>query len=193
MRSRKTISNASVIWGRPPDRRESFFPPLKGEGKARQGGVAGVSGIAPTRRLAAADLPLSGGGNIKCSFARRRTPAMKRLAFALAVLTIVFAVSPARADYALVRFEDGWCRIWWDSAGTPWGVGLDQNCDRDARLADRLGRAEQRPRARRVPLEPRIARHLARSGRPDNKLREVIQPFLIEISGLLRRPLSSSQ
>jgi hypothetical protein len=22
-----------------------------------------------------------------------------------------------------VRFEDGWCRIWWDSAGTPWGVG----------------------------------------------------------------------
>lgn len=48
---------------------------------------------------------------------------MKRLAFAVAVLTIVFAVSPARADYALVRFEDGWCRIWWDSAGTPWGVG----------------------------------------------------------------------
>jgi hypothetical protein len=48
---------------------------------------------------------------------------MKRLAFALAVLTIAFAGSPARADYALVRFEDGWCRIWWDSAGTPWGVG----------------------------------------------------------------------
>jgi hypothetical protein len=22
-----------------------------------------------------------------------------------------------------VRFEDGWCRIWWDSAGTPWGAG----------------------------------------------------------------------
>jgi hypothetical protein len=48
---------------------------------------------------------------------------MKRLAFALAVLVIGLAVSPARADYALVRFEDGWCRIWWDSAGTPWGVG----------------------------------------------------------------------
>ena len=48
---------------------------------------------------------------------------MKRSAFALAVLAIGFAVSPARADYALVRFEDGWCRIWWDSAGTPWGAG----------------------------------------------------------------------
>ena len=48
---------------------------------------------------------------------------MKRLAFALAVLAIGFAVSPACADYALVRFEDGWCRIWWDSAGTPRGAG----------------------------------------------------------------------
>jgi hypothetical protein len=51
---------------------------------------------------------------------------MKRLIFSIcaaAALTIAFAVSPARADYALVRFEDGWCRIWWDSAGTPWGVG----------------------------------------------------------------------
>ena len=48
---------------------------------------------------------------------------MKRSAFALAVLAIGLAVSPARADYALVRFEDGWCRIWWDSAGTPWGAG----------------------------------------------------------------------
>ena len=48
---------------------------------------------------------------------------MKRLTFILVALAIGFAVSPARADYALVRFEDGWCRIWWDSAGTPWGVG----------------------------------------------------------------------
>ena len=49
---------------------------------------------------------------------------MKRLAFAIGLLAIGFAAAtPARADYALVRFEDGWCRIWWDSAGTPWGVG----------------------------------------------------------------------
>jgi hypothetical protein len=48
---------------------------------------------------------------------------MKRLAFAVGLLAVAFAISPTRADYALVRFEDGWCRIWWDSAGTPWGVG----------------------------------------------------------------------
>jgi len=48
---------------------------------------------------------------------------MKRLASAVGILAIGFSVSPARADYALVRFGDGWCRIWWDSAGTPWGVG----------------------------------------------------------------------
>jgi hypothetical protein len=49
---------------------------------------------------------------------------MKRLAFAVGLLAIGFAAAtPARADYALVRFDDGWCRIWWDSAGTPWGVG----------------------------------------------------------------------
>jgi hypothetical protein len=49
---------------------------------------------------------------------------MRRLAFAVGLLAIAFAAAtPARADYALVRFEDGWCRIWWDSAGTPWGVG----------------------------------------------------------------------
>jgi hypothetical protein len=48
---------------------------------------------------------------------------MKRLVFAVGLFAVVFVVAPARADYALVRFEDGWCRIWWDSAGTPWGVG----------------------------------------------------------------------
>ena len=49
---------------------------------------------------------------------------MKRPIFVFAVLAIAFAAAtPARADYALVRFEDGWCRIWWDSTGTPWGVG----------------------------------------------------------------------
>jgi hypothetical protein len=48
---------------------------------------------------------------------------MKRLAFAIGILAIGLSVSPARADFAVVRFEDGFCRIWWDSAGTPWGVG----------------------------------------------------------------------
>jgi hypothetical protein len=49
---------------------------------------------------------------------------MKQLAFAVGLLAVAFTVStPARADYALVQFGDGYCRIWWDSAGTPWGPG----------------------------------------------------------------------
>lgn len=49
---------------------------------------------------------------------------MKRLAFAVGVLALGFAAStPARADYAVVKFELGFCRIWWDSGATPWGTG----------------------------------------------------------------------
>jgi hypothetical protein len=49
---------------------------------------------------------------------------MKHLACAIGFLTLaVTAASPARADYALVQFGNGYCRIWWNSADTPWGVG----------------------------------------------------------------------
>jgi len=49
---------------------------------------------------------------------------MKRLAFAIGVLALGFAAAtPARADYAVVRLDDGWCKIWWDSADNPWGTG----------------------------------------------------------------------
>jgi hypothetical protein len=49
---------------------------------------------------------------------------MKRLAFAMGLLALSFIVSsPARADYAVVRFGDGSCQIWWDSAANPWGAG----------------------------------------------------------------------
>ncbi len=49
---------------------------------------------------------------------------MKRLVFAIGVLALGLAAStPARADFALVRFESGFCRIWWDSVGNPLGVG----------------------------------------------------------------------
>jgi len=49
---------------------------------------------------------------------------MKRLAFAVGLLAMGFAAStPARADFAVVQFGDGYCQIWWDSADTPWGVG----------------------------------------------------------------------
>ena len=49
---------------------------------------------------------------------------MKPLIYAISLLALaVTASSTARADYALVQFGDGYCRIWWDSAETPWGVG----------------------------------------------------------------------
>jgi ABC-type sugar transport system substrate-binding protein len=50
---------------------------------------------------------------------------MKQLALALGLLAVTVATSSsARADdYAIVQFADGYCRIWWESAGTPWGVG----------------------------------------------------------------------
>lgn len=49
---------------------------------------------------------------------------MKRLAFAVSVLALGFAAStPARADFTVVKFEAGFCRIWWNSSATPWGTG----------------------------------------------------------------------
>jgi hypothetical protein len=48
----------------------------------------------------------------------------KRVALAVGVLAFALAASsPARADYAVVQLQDGWCKIWWDSSDTPWGVG----------------------------------------------------------------------
>lgn len=49
---------------------------------------------------------------------------MKRLAFAIGVLALGFtAATPARADFAVVKFELGFCRIWWATSATPWGAG----------------------------------------------------------------------
>jgi hypothetical protein len=50
---------------------------------------------------------------------------MKRLAFAFGLLTLLgfAAATPARADFALVKFGNGYCQIWWDSAEIPWGTG----------------------------------------------------------------------
>jgi hypothetical protein len=68
---------------------------------------------------------------------------MKRLALAIGLLTLVVAASSsARADdYAVVQFGDGYCRIWWDSAATPWGaswtkiaVGLPDHSSAQAAL-----------------------------------------------------------
>ncbi len=49
---------------------------------------------------------------------------MKRLVFAVGVLALgLAAATPARADYAVVKFESGFCRVWWDSAANPVGIG----------------------------------------------------------------------
>lgn len=48
---------------------------------------------------------------------------MKRFAPTLgAVVFILVALGPARADYAVVRFADGACQIWSNAADTPWGT-----------------------------------------------------------------------
>ena len=48
---------------------------------------------------------------------------MKRYAFAIGILALGFAAAtPARADYAVVKFENGSCQIWWDAGAVPWGT-----------------------------------------------------------------------
>jgi hypothetical protein len=49
---------------------------------------------------------------------------MKRLVFAFGILAIGFAAStPARADFSVVRFELGYCRIWLNTGINPIGTG----------------------------------------------------------------------
>jgi hypothetical protein len=49
---------------------------------------------------------------------------MKKLSFAIGVLALGFvATTPARADFAVIKFESGYCRIWWDSSMKPYGSG----------------------------------------------------------------------
>ena len=47
---------------------------------------------------------------------------MKRLVLAAGLLVLaVGAAIPARADYGVVRFHSGFCRIWPDTAMVPFG------------------------------------------------------------------------
>jgi hypothetical protein len=72
---------------------------------------------------------------------------MKRFALAVGLLTAAFIVSsPARADYAVVHFDDGYCKIWWDSADNPWGaswtkiaVGLPDHAAAELALYNAIG------------------------------------------------------
>ena len=49
---------------------------------------------------------------------------MKRLAFSIGILALSFvAATPARADFAVIKFADGHCEVWWDRSFPPWGTG----------------------------------------------------------------------
>jgi hypothetical protein len=50
---------------------------------------------------------------------------MKRFAFAIGVIALGFAAAtPARADFAVMKFETGFCRVYWDSSAKPvFGMG----------------------------------------------------------------------
>jgi hypothetical protein len=49
---------------------------------------------------------------------------MKRLAFAIGIVALGLSASTAaRADYAVVMFKDGYCRVWNDSAAAPMAPG----------------------------------------------------------------------
>jgi len=46
---------------------------------------------------------------------------MKRFVLAVAVMAMAYGMSsPARADFAVARFADGYCRVWVDTAQAPW-------------------------------------------------------------------------
>lgn len=45
---------------------------------------------------------------------------MKRFAFAISVLALGFtATAPAQADFAIVKFNSGYCRIWDNTSVVP--------------------------------------------------------------------------
>ncbi len=45
---------------------------------------------------------------------------MKGLMFGLSALALgLAATAPARADFAVAKFNDGWCRVWVDTANKP--------------------------------------------------------------------------
>ncbi len=45
---------------------------------------------------------------------------MKRFVLAVGVLAMAYGMSsPARADFAVARFADGYCRVWVDTAQKP--------------------------------------------------------------------------
>jgi hypothetical protein len=48
---------------------------------------------------------------------------MKHLVFGSILALSVAVVTPACADFTLIRFADGRCEIWLRSRAVPWGAG----------------------------------------------------------------------
>jgi len=49
---------------------------------------------------------------------------LKPLGFAVSAVALALAASvPARADFALVQFNNSRCEVWSNSAVNPWGAG----------------------------------------------------------------------
>jgi hypothetical protein len=49
---------------------------------------------------------------------------MRKFAFAISVLALgLMASMPARAGFVIVKFDPGYCQIWWDSGVKPYGTG----------------------------------------------------------------------
>src|SRR5580658_10209007 len=80
--------------------------------------------------LAARGTPTAGRGFASQSGAQypkvpgeaQQEQTMKFLAFAIGLFVLgLSAITPARADFAVVQFGGGRCQIWWDSTDNPWG------------------------------------------------------------------------
>jgi hypothetical protein len=101
---------------------------------------------------------------------------MKRLVFALGAMALgCAAVTPASADYAVVKFKNtGYCRAWYDHTAKPWGdlagslgerIELGRGADQgrlrdDAQMVQRLGQVSPpdiRLHCRRPPASRQAA------------------------------------
>jgi hypothetical protein len=48
---------------------------------------------------------------------------LKPLAFTISAVAVALAASvPARADFALIQFDNARCEVWSNSADNPWGA-----------------------------------------------------------------------
>ena len=64
--------------------------------------------------------PIKVGADLcKAKSATKGVGKMKRLMFAVGVLALGLAAAPAHADYAIVKFNSGYCRIYDNTAWPP--------------------------------------------------------------------------